>query len=224
MNWNIFENKKSYLDRLPNIPKMPSMPKMPSLPSMPSLPEFSLVPAGLKQTLSLDNKYIRNKWVLILSGLALVIITLKLINYVTSSALRKNIISRKEWDLNICCGKTDGGGINVDIFPHIDVPNFLHIEDVYNLPFQDESFESVLCCSTIAQVDDPQRFYDEMKRVGREVTLVVTPIWDICTAFNIFKRRHVFLTCKKVHTDLPMSFRLPLAKTIQSIFGISPYA
>jgi hypothetical protein len=215
MNWNIFENKKSYLDRIPSLPK---------LPELPSLKSFSNVPVKLKQTLSFDNKYLKNKWVQILSGLILVVIILRLLNHLNSNILKRRIVARKEWDLNICCGKTDGGGINVDVFPHIDIPNFLHISDIYNLPFRDGSFESVLCCDTIARVDDPQRMYNELKRVGKDITLVVTPIWDICSAFNIFKNRYVFLTCRKDHHDLPIHFRLPLAKTVQQLFGLSLYA
>ncbi len=224
MNWNIFDTKKSYLDRFPSLPKMPSLPNMPSMPELPSFSSFSNVPAKLRQTISLDSKYIRNKWVLIFSGLILVAIIMKLLNYLNNNVMKDRIVRRKEWDLNICCGKTDGGGINVDVFPHIDIPNFLHITDVYNLPFQDESFESVLCCDTIAQVDDPQRLYDELQRVGKEVTLIVTPLWDICSAFNIFKRRYVFLTCRKDHHELPAYFKLPCAGFIQRLLGLSPYA
>jgi len=216
MNWNLFNTSKSYLDRLPSLPKMPSMPE---LPSMPNLSRFSNVPSNLRETFSLDNRYIRNKWVLIISGLALLLIILKLLNYLSYHILKDKIIARQEWDLNICCGKTDGGGINADIFPHIDIPNFLQIDDVYNLPFQDESFESVLCSHTIEHVDDPRRFYNELKRVGRDVTLIVPPLWDIASALNIFKHRHVFLTCRKVHKELPVYVRLPFAGIIQRLFG-----
>ena len=44
--------------------------------------------------------------------------------------LKSSIIGRRRWDLNICCGTTDGGGVNVDILRHADVPNFVRVDNV----------------------------------------------------------------------------------------------
>ena len=51
--------------------------------------------------------------------------------------LKKRIVSKKKWDLNICCGTTDGGGMNADIREHIKLPNFDLIDDIYILPYKD---------------------------------------------------------------------------------------
>ncbi len=146
-------------------------------------------------------------------------LTLWLLNYLSYSVLKRRIVnSRSSWDLNICCGKTDGGGINADIVKHMDVSNFIQV-DVYNLPFEDKQFEHVLCSHTIEHVEDPVRFFGELQRVGREVTLVVPPLWDISAVFNVVEHRWIFLTLRKKHHRLPPFVRLPLAGPIQRLLG-----
>ena len=121
--------------------------------------------------------------------------------------------------MNICCGKTDGGGVNADIVRHADVPRFQRIEDIYRLPFSDRHFDSVLCSHTLEHVEDPDRFYSELCRVGRQVVLVLPPLWDITAALNVFEHRWIFLTWKKVHDRPPRRLRLPLARTLQGLLG-----
>lgn len=137
-----------------------------------------------------------------------------------SYQLGKNRILRKQkWDLNICCGKTDGGGINADIVQHKELPGFRLVESIYDLPFEDGEFESVLCSHTIEHVDDPERFYAELRRVGRRVTLVVPPLYDLAAVLHIMEHRWIFLTFKKEHHTLPAFVRLPFAETFQKRFG-----
>jgi hypothetical protein len=54
-----------------------------------------------------------------------------------NSLMKERIISQHRWDLNICCDKTDAGGINADIIRHAQIPNFVLIKDIYNLPLAD---------------------------------------------------------------------------------------
>jgi SAM-dependent methyltransferase len=137
-----------------------------------------------------------------------------------SYRLEKNrVLKRGRWDLNICCGKTDGGGINADIVRHADLPDFLLVDDIYRLPFADRQFRNVLCSHTLEHVEDPQRFFAELKRVGESVTVVVPPLYDIFAVFDLFEHRTIFLTFKKVHSRLPRFFKLPLATTVQRRFG-----
>jgi SAM-dependent methyltransferase len=149
---------------------------------------------------------------------ACVVICMFFLNYISYTVMKQQILNRQTWDLNICCGKTDGGGLNVDIFRHADLPRFKKIENIYNLPFEDGQFEHVLCSHTIEHVEDPRAFFDELKRVGKSVTIVLPPLWDISAALNLLEHRHIFLTLKKEHNNLPGYIRLPLAKTIQGIF------
>jgi SAM-dependent methyltransferase len=132
---------------------------------------------------------------------------------------KSRILKRQRWGLNICCGRTDGGGINADIFRHADLPRFRLVEDIYRLPFSDKQFETVLCSHTLEHVEDPDRFFSELCRVGERVTLVLPPLWDITAALNVFEHRWIFLTLKKEHGRPPRRIRLPLAGTLQRMFG-----
>jgi hypothetical protein len=148
------------------------------------------------------------------------VLLLQLLNYLSYGVLKNRILrSRPAWGLNICCGKTDGGGVNADIVKHLDVPNFVLVEDIYDLPFGDGQFETVLCSHTIEHVDHPQRFFVELSRVGQEVTLVVPPLWDLSAALNVLEHRWLFLTLRKRHSAVPRHVPLPGARAIQRMFG-----
>jgi len=154
-----------------------------------------------------------------------VFITLGIITYlflahhISYSVLKNRILKRQTWDLNICCGTTDGGGLNVDIVKHGEVPNFRLIDDVYELPFENNAFDTVLCSHTIEHVDQPHRFLRELQRVGKEVTVVIPPIYDLTAAFNFLEHKNIFLSFKKEHQKLPRYIRLPLANVFQRRFG-----
>jgi SAM-dependent methyltransferase len=114
-----------------------------------------------------------------------------LLNYISYKLLKNRILQRQKWDLNICCGKTDGCGINVDIVVHTKLLNQA-VVDVFRLPFKDYSFNSVLCSHTIEHVDDPVKLYRELNRVGRHVTFIVPSLWDISAAMNELEHRLLF--------------------------------
>jgi predicted SAM-dependent methyltransferase len=133
--------------------------------------------------------------------------------------LKKNIVARRTWDLNVCCGTTDGGGVNVDIVQHADVPNFVHVENIYQLPFEDQQFDTVLCSHTIEHVEYPRRFDRELRRVAKEVVYVLPPAWDLAAALNVLEHRWLFLTVRKVHRTLPRCMPLPFARRLQARIG-----
>ena len=149
---------------------------------------------------------------------ALLLVVLHEISY---RLIKNRVLRRQRWDLNICCGHSDGGGLNVDIFQHDPGPrNFVKVDDVYDLPFANKQFEHTLCSHTIEHVDDPEAFFTELRRVSQHVTIVVPPLWDPAATFNVFEHRHIFLNVRKVFEDeLPPYIRLPLAETIQERFG-----
>lgn len=139
-------------------------------------------------------------------------------NWLSYRVLKRRILERRRWDLNICCGKTDGGGINADIVAHSSLPNMV-IVDIYHLPFGEATFDHVLCSHTVEHVEHPERFYAELTRVGKHVTLVLPPLWDSTAAFNLLEHRWLFLTLKKEHSTLPPYIRLPVADPIQHLIG-----
>jgi SAM-dependent methyltransferase len=156
-------------------------------------------------------------WILLLS-IVILILLLVVTNFISYNILKNRVLKSRRWDLNICCGRTDGGGVNADIFVHEKLPDMVRI-DIYHLPFGNGQFGTVLCSHTIEHVDDPQAFFDELERVGKEVTLVLPPLWDLSAVLNVFEHQWIFLTLKKVHTRLPKYVRLPLSAVIQKIRG-----
>ncbi len=143
----------------------------------------------------------------------------RITNLISYSILKHKTLQERRWDLNICCGVTDGGGVNADIVQHGEAPNFVKVDSIYRLPFDDNQFDTVLCSHTMEHVEDPDRFYQELKRVGREIRLVLPPLWDITAVLNFFEHRWVFLTLKKDHSMLPPRVHLPFARTYQSANG-----
>lgn len=153
--------------------------------------------------------------------LLFVVVLLVVLHEVSYRLVKNHVLRRRRWDLNICCGHSDGGGLNADIFQHDPgPPNFLKIDDIYHLPFADGQFEHTLCSHTIEHVADPEAFFAELQRVSRHVTVVVPPLWDPAATFNVFEHRHIFLNVRKVfHDELPPYIRLPLAEWIQQRLG-----
>ncbi len=149
----------------------------------------------------------------------IVAVVIILVNRVSYSLMKRSILKRRKWPLNICCGKTDGGGINVDIVKHAELPNLRIVESIYNLPFEDGQFEHTLCSHTVEHIEDPARFDKELRRVSRHVLYIVPPLWDLAAAFNFVEHRWLFLTMRKEHLNLPKHIRLPFANVYQSFFG-----
>ncbi|MDZ7667525.1 MAG: methyltransferase domain-containing protein [Desulfotignum sp.] len=158
---------------------------------------------------------------IVMSIIAVIIIVLvgKMCNIISYTLMKERIISQHRWDLNICCGKTDAGGINADIIRHAQIPNFVLIKDIYNLPFADKQFKRVLCSHTMEHVERPEAFFSELSRVGETVTIIVPPLWDFFAAFNFLEHKWIFLTLRKAHHCLPGHFPLPLADHIHKCIG-----
>lgn len=151
---------------------------------------------------------------------AALLILLPVLNWISYRILGRIIRNRRKvWDLNICCGRTDGGGINVDIVKHANVPNLIVIDDIYRLPFEFHQFDYTLCSHTIEHVENPAAFYAELRRVSKHVTLVVPPLWDLSAACNVFEHRWLFLTFRKEHQSLPPHITLPFSRHIQERIG-----
>jgi len=156
------------------------------------------------------------KWFLLLLSLA---VLSQALNFLSFRILKKRILQKRKWDLNICCGKTDGGGVNADIVNHANLPNFVLVDSVYRLPFGDHQFKTVLCSHTMEHVEDPVAFFKELSRVGKQVTIILPPLWDLAGALNVLEHRWIFLTFRKEHDHLPSHIRLPLSRTIQRLLG-----
>jgi SAM-dependent methyltransferase len=141
------------------------------------------------------------------------------LNKLSYVLLKNRILKQGRWDLNICCGNTDVGGVNADIVQHrSDIPNFIKIDDIYRLPFKNLQFNRVLCSHTLEHVDDPVRFDLELRRIGKSVHYILPPLWDIAAVCNLLEHKWIFLTFKKEHTRLPVHVRLPFSRPLQRRF------
>ncbi|OGD10069.1 MAG: hypothetical protein A2Y86_02385 [Candidatus Aminicenantes bacterium RBG_13_62_12] len=156
------------------------------------------------------------EWVILIVTAAILLQSLNILSY---RILKKRILRRQKWDLNICSGRTDGGGVNADIAVHAKTPRFVIIDSIYSLPFKDRQFSSVLCSHTMEHVEKPDAFWRELKRVGRRVTIVLPPLWDLAGVMNFWEHRWIFLTFRKVHDHLPPRIPLPLSRVFQRRLG-----
>ena len=161
--------------------------------------------------------------ILLLGALAALILISALLwsaNFLSYRYLKERTLRERAWDYNICCGETDGGGINADIVQHGDVPRFELVNDVTALPHAAKTFDTVLCSHTLEHVDDPQAMFTELRRVGKRVTILVPPLWDLAAALNPFEHRVIFLTFSTRHEDyLPRYIRYVPARWLQSVHG-----
>lgn len=162
-------------------------------------------------------------FITVLSAIAAVILAsmaLWVANFVSYRCLKERTLRERRWDYNICCGETDGGGINADIVRYGAIPRFELVSDVTALPHPDGAFEQVLCSHTLEHVDDPHAMFRELRRVGRRVTILVPPLWDLAAALNPFEHRVIFLTFSTRHDDhLPPYVHYVPARWLQRLRG-----
>lgn len=64
-------------------------------------------------------------------AVALISSYLIIAHYASYTLGMNRVLKKQKWDLNICCGRPDGAGVNVDIIQHKDLPDF------FKLPFAD---------------------------------------------------------------------------------------
>jgi ubiquinone/menaquinone biosynthesis C-methylase UbiE len=75
--------------------------------------------------------------------------------------------------------------------PGLDRLIELRHASVYDLPFEDESFELVVCCEVLEHLSDPPRGVAEIARVARRAVLVSTPREPLWRLLNIARARYL---------------------------------
>lgn len=154
-----------------------------------------------------------------MAAMPTVALVLYIINRFSYKVLGPRIASRQRWGLNICCGKTSYGEVNADIQNHCpNVSNYVHLNSIYDLPFEDQAFETTLCSHTIEHVENPQAFDRELRRVSRHVHYIVPPIWDLAAQLNFLEHKWIIVAWKKEHTRLPLLLPNPVGLLYQSTF------
>jgi ubiquinone/menaquinone biosynthesis C-methylase UbiE len=62
---------------------------------------------------------------------------------------------------------------------------------VYELPFDDASFDLVVCCEVLEHLDVPEAGLDEVARVARKAVILSTPREPMWRALNIVRGRYL---------------------------------
>jgi ubiquinone/menaquinone biosynthesis C-methylase UbiE len=57
----------------------------------------------------------------------------------------------------------------------VDVDAMLHVGDLYELPFSDASFDTVVCSEVLEHLEHPHQAMDELTRVARSHVLLTVP-------------------------------------------------
>ena len=82
--------------------------------------------------------------------------------------------------LNVGCGKTDAGGINIDVVKS-NVKNFRLVDANQRLPFKDKQFSGVFASNIIEHLSSPEFSYNEFKRVGGKIYIGYPRWWQLGT-------------------------------------------
>jgi ubiquinone/menaquinone biosynthesis C-methylase UbiE len=69
--------------------------------------------------------------------------------------------------LDVGCGNSPKGDVNVDLFFHVRCENFV-IGEVHHLPFKTSVFENVYSKHCLEHLESPLQFFKEAKRVLKE--------------------------------------------------------
>ena len=75
--------------------------------------------------------------------------------------------------------------------PGLDRLIELRQASAYDLPFEDASFELVVCCEVLEHLSDPQRGLAEIVRVSRRAVLVSTPREPLWRLLNMARARYL---------------------------------
>ncbi len=77
------------------------------------------------------------------------------------------------------------------IAPGLDPLIELRKASIYELPFEDASFDLVVCCEVLEHVDDPARGLAEVARVARRSAIVSTPREPLWRAMNMMRGKYM---------------------------------
>jgi ubiquinone/menaquinone biosynthesis C-methylase UbiE len=62
---------------------------------------------------------------------------------------------------------------------------------IYELPFEDQEFDLVVCCEVLEHLEEPRRGLAEIRRVARRGVLLSTPREPIWRAMNLARLKYV---------------------------------
>ena len=71
----------------------------------------------------------------------------------------------------------------------------------------------------VKHVESPEAFFRELQRVGKEVTLITPPLWDLIAVLNFTVHRWIVISFRKEHTQMPLLIPYPLGILYFRLFG-----
>jgi len=98
--------------------------------------------------------------------------------------------ARADMTLDIGCGKTPKGNVNVDLYQGFEHREKVIIikADAHHLPFRSNVFDKVISHEVIEHIENPLTLLREMHRVSRDKIMITTP-----NAFYINKILRLFI-------------------------------
>jgi len=79
--------------------------------------------------------------------------------------------------INVGCGETDWGDVNVDNTPQ-KVKGFIQLDVNKRMPFKDKQFGSLLASHVLEHLEDPDAALDEWHRIADRVYVLVPSPWN----------------------------------------------
>lgn len=73
----------------------------------------------------------------------------------------------------------------------LDVSIDFRVASAYQLPFEDKSFELVICCEVLEHLEDPELALSELTRVASRALVLSTPREPIWRALNVLRGRYL---------------------------------
>lgn len=77
--------------------------------------------------------------------------------------------------------------IKGDLHPRMET----QVASIYELPFEDRSFDIVVCCEVLEHLEQPERGLAEVSRVARDKVLISTPWEPVWRAMNMARGKYL---------------------------------
>jgi ubiquinone/menaquinone biosynthesis C-methylase UbiE len=101
--------------------------------------------------------------------------------------LAKHLLASAPRPRRFVVSDVDTSALDGDLDPMIEARE----ASVYDLPFEDASFDLVVCCEVLEHLHDPARGLAEVARVARRAVVVSTPREPLWRMLNVARGRYL---------------------------------
>jgi len=103
--------------------------------------------------------------------------------------------------INVGCGETDWGDVNVDIVLR-SVKGFMQLDASKHMPFKDKEFGSLLASHVLEHLEYPDGALDEWHRIADRVFVLVPSPWNAWSWLTP-EHKYVFLGVPQPRIRIP---------------------